>query len=65
MDWIPYGEVRFYQGEFIRCQSYHGDYACSCGGVAISSADGMDFSTQVLAVRCVWMPVALSYCAKH
>jgi hypothetical protein len=51
MDRILYGEARFYQGELIRCQSYHGQYACSCVRVAILGGDGMDSSTQVLPVR--------------
>jgi hypothetical protein len=45
MDQILHGEARFYQGMLIRCQSYHGDYASSGGGVAMSSGDGMDPST--------------------
>jgi hypothetical protein len=40
-------------GELILCQNYHGHYACSCGGVAMSNTDRIDSSTQVLAVRCV------------
>jgi hypothetical protein len=39
------GEACFYQGVLIQCQSYHDDYACSFGGVAMSGSDGMDFST--------------------
>jgi hypothetical protein len=65
MDRIAYGETRFYQGEIIQCQSYHADYACPCGGVAMSSADRMDFSNQVPTVRFSWAPVAMSYHARH
>jgi hypothetical protein len=49
----------------MRCQSYHDDYTCSYGGVAMSSGDEMDSSTQVPAVRCVWVPMAMSYRARH
>jgi hypothetical protein len=62
---IPYEEARFYQGELIRCQSYHDDYAYSCGRVAMSGGDGMDFSTQVPAVKYTWAPVATSCRARH
>jgi hypothetical protein len=65
MDRIPYGETRFYQDELIQCQGYHDDYACSCDGVAMSSNDGTDPSTRVPAVRCVWVPVTVSYHARH
>jgi hypothetical protein len=59
MDRILCGEAYFYQGMFIRCQSYHDDYACYCGGVAMSGGDGMDSNTQVPAVRRVWMLVTI------
>jgi hypothetical protein len=62
---ISYGETRLYQGVFIPWQSYHGDYACPCGRVAMSDDDGMTSSTQVLDVRHVWVPVATSYRASH
>jgi hypothetical protein len=65
MGWITYEDARFYQGELIRCQSYHDDYACFCGGVAMSGGDGTTSSTQVLAVRCVWPPVAMCCHARH
>jgi hypothetical protein len=65
MDQISYGEAHLYQGKFIWCQSYNGDYVHSCGGVAMSDDDGMDSSTQLLAVRCVWAPVAMSCRARH
>jgi hypothetical protein len=48
-----------------RRQSYHGDYVFSCAGVAMSGGDEMDSSTQVHIVRCTWVPVALSYHARH
>jgi hypothetical protein len=54
-----YIEPRLYQGELIRCQSVHGDYTCSCGGVAISSGDGTDSSTQVPIVRRLWLHLVL------
>jgi hypothetical protein len=65
MDRISYGEAHLYQSELIQCQSYRVNYACSYGGVAMSGVDGIYFSTQVPAIRCVWVPVAMSYCAKH
>jgi hypothetical protein len=40
-------------------------YACSHGGVPMSGGDRMDSNTQVLAVRCVGDPVAMSYHARH
>jgi hypothetical protein len=33
---ILYGEAHFYLGMLILCQSYHGDYACILGRVAMS-----------------------------
>jgi hypothetical protein len=65
MDRIPNGEAHFYQDVLIRCQSCHDDYACSCGGVAMSSGDGMDPSTQVPVVRCTWLPKTMSYRDRH
>jgi hypothetical protein len=65
MDWISYGEAHFYHGELIRCQSYDGDYVCSCGSVAMPGNDGMDSSTQIPAIRCAWALVATFYCARH
>jgi hypothetical protein len=65
MDRILHGEARFYQGVLVRCKSYHDDYACSFDGNVMSDDDGIDSSTQVLVVRCVWMLVALSYHARH
>jgi hypothetical protein len=43
MDYIPYGEARFYQGDLIRCQGYHDDYACSCQRVAMLGSDWNGF----------------------
>jgi hypothetical protein len=37
---MSYREVHFYQSKLIRCQSDHGDYACSHGGVAMEGGDG-------------------------
>jgi hypothetical protein len=65
MDRILCGEPRFYQGMIVRCQSYHDDYMCSFGGVAMSSGDETDSSTQVSAARHAWVPVAMSYHARH
>jgi hypothetical protein len=50
MDRLPYGEARFYQGELFRHQSHHGDFACSCDGVAMLDGDGTYFSTHVPTV---------------
>jgi hypothetical protein len=58
-------EARFYQGVLIRYQGYHDDYACSCGGAAMSDGDVIDSSTHVHVVRCVWVPVAMSHRARH
>jgi hypothetical protein len=60
LDLISYEEARFYQDELIQCQSDHGNYACSHGGVAMSDSDGMDSSTQVPVVRCAWAPMVTS-----
>jgi hypothetical protein len=38
---------------------------CFCGGVALSGGDGADPHTQVPVVRCVWVPVTMSYRAWH
>jgi hypothetical protein len=65
MDQIPYGEAHFYQGKLIRCQNYHGNYACSCGGLAMSGGDGMDSSIELLTIRCTWAPVALFHRARN
>jgi hypothetical protein len=65
MDQILHGEALFYQGVLIRSQRYHSNYVCSCGGVTMSDGDGMDPSTQVPVVRCVWVPVTLSYHGRH
>jgi hypothetical protein len=65
LDQIPFGEARLYQGVLIRCQSYHGNYACSFCGAAMSGDDGTDSSTEVPTVRCAWVPAALSYHARH
>jgi hypothetical protein len=54
----------FYQSEFIRYQSSHGNYVCGCGGVALSGGDGTYFSTQVPAIRCAWAHVVMSCCTR-
>jgi hypothetical protein len=63
-DQILRGEAHFYQGVLIQHQSYHGDYACSFGGVAMSRGNGMDFSTRVPAVRHAWATVIPGFYAK-
>jgi hypothetical protein len=60
VDRFSYREARLYQGELIRCQRDHDDYACSYGGVAVSDGDGMGSSTQVPVVRHAWVPVVTS-----
>jgi hypothetical protein len=45
----------------ILCQSYHDDYVYPDGRVVVSDGDGMAFSTQVSAIRCMWVLVAM-YC---
>jgi hypothetical protein len=45
MDWNFYVELRLYRGELVQYQSDHGDYACSCGRVVMSSSDGTHPST--------------------
>jgi hypothetical protein len=52
--------VRLYQGVLIPCQSYHDDYVCPDGRVAMSDGDGMTFSTQVHDVKYAWVSVAVS-----
>jgi hypothetical protein len=59
VDWIPYGEAHLYQGELIRCQSDHDDYACSCGRVVMSGGDGDVF--QCLSACCQERLGACSY----
>jgi hypothetical protein len=44
----------FTKGMLIRCQSSHGDYACTLGRVAMSGGDGMDSCTRVPATRHAW-----------
>jgi hypothetical protein len=41
-------------------QSYHGNYACILGRVAMSDDNGMNSTTRVHAARHVWVPVATS-----
>jgi hypothetical protein len=45
--------------EIIRCQSDHGEYACSRGGVAVSGGDGMDYNTQVPVAKRVRVTVVM------
>jgi hypothetical protein len=56
MDQILHGEDHFYESIFIQCQSYHDNYVCSYGGVAMSGGDGTDSGTQVPTIRraCLW-----------
>jgi hypothetical protein len=46
-------------------QSYHGDYACILGQVAMSDGDGIDSSTRVHAARRAWALVATSCRARQ
>jgi hypothetical protein len=48
-------------GEPIRCQSGHGDYACSQGGVVMSGGDETDLSTQVNVARRTWVLVVMPH----
>jgi hypothetical protein len=61
----PLLRTRFFQGVLIQCQSYHGDYVCSFGGVAMSGSDGMSSSTQVPAARHMWVPMVMSCRVRH
>jgi hypothetical protein len=44
----------FTEGVLIRCQSYHDDYACTFGRVAMPGGDGMDSYTRVPVARHMW-----------
>jgi hypothetical protein len=68
--WVPGGPDLLWRtpplsGELIRCQSGHGDYACSCGEVSMSSDDGIDSSTRVPTARGTWAPVVTSCLIRH
>jgi hypothetical protein len=65
MDRNSYGKMCLYQAVLIPHQSYHDDYVYPSDRVVVSDGDGMSFSTRVPAVRYVWVPVAVSYCARH
>jgi hypothetical protein len=41
------------------------DVRGACGVVSMSGGDEMNSSTQVLAVRCAWVPVAMLCHARH
>jgi hypothetical protein len=47
-------KLAFSEGMLIRRQSYHGDYACTRGRVAMLGGDGRDSCTRVPAARHVW-----------
>jgi hypothetical protein len=49
----------------IERESYHDDYTCSFGRVAMSGGDWTNFSTRVPAANGVWVPAVLSYCTRH
>jgi hypothetical protein len=49
----------------IQRQSYHGDYACSFGGAAMSDTVRTNSCTEVPTVRHAWVPAAMSYHATH
>jgi hypothetical protein len=53
--------VCLYQGVLIPCQSYHDDYACPDGRVAMLDGDRMTFSTQVHAVKYACVSVVMSH----
>jgi hypothetical protein len=57
--------LAFTRGELIWCQSYHGNYVCSCARVAMLDGDGTTSSTQVPVVRCAWVHVGVSCHARH
>jgi hypothetical protein len=65
MDRISYAEIRFYHDVLIPCQSYHDDYVCLRGRVAMSDGDGTTFNTQVPTVRRTWMHVAMFSSIRH
>jgi hypothetical protein len=65
MDRISYEKAHMYQGMLILYQSCHVDCAYPCGRVAMSDGDGTTSSTQVPTVKCTWVPVAVSCCARH
>jgi hypothetical protein len=48
MNQILNGEARLYQGVLIQYQSYHNDYVCSYGGVAMLPVMG-----QMLVLECL------------
>jgi hypothetical protein len=49
----------------IRCQSYHGDYGCTFGEVAVLGGDGTCSITQVPVVKHAWVPLAMFRRARH
>jgi hypothetical protein len=52
----------------IRCQGNHDDYACLCGGVAMSDGDSMGSSDQVHGARCggcLWLRPIMSAFIRH
>jgi hypothetical protein len=50
-----YEGTRPYQGELIRCQSNHGDYACSRGEADVLGGNGMSLITRVTVARSSWV----------
>jgi hypothetical protein len=54
-----------FQGVLIWCQSYHGEYPCLFGDVAVSSGDRTGSSTQVSIIKRAWALVAMSCRANH
>jgi hypothetical protein len=61
---ILHGANHFYQGTLILCQSHNGVYVYILGWATTSGSDGMDSSTWVDVVRCVWGPLAMSHHAR-
>jgi hypothetical protein len=67
IDWLGtcvrvlHGAHCFYQDMFTLCWNHYSVYVCIRGRAAISDGDGMDPSTRVYAIRCVWAHAVMSY----
>jgi hypothetical protein len=62
---VLHGVYCFYQGMFTLCQSHYGVYVCMHGRATFPDSDGIDPSTQVYAVRCMWAPAVTSCLARQ